>query len=180
MEVKMNWKGLFLLAALFGAAGMASGQEAETVVTTDTVPVTTEVVPTEGANNYNGVDAGYIAPAPGFGGINVNGYFNGGGIFNTHGVDYNMVSIDSDNKLNVNGAYLAAVKEAQTGCGMMDWGFGADVMFGRTPGSSLATPDGIASGRRGNAPLIITGSISMTRIGRVMALRCRNSIPRCR
>ncbi len=130
MEVKMNWKGLFLLAALFGAAGMASGQEGETVATTDAAPVTTEVVPTEGANNYNGVDAGYIAPAPGFGGINVNGYFNGGGIFNTHGVDYNMVSIDSDNKLNVNGAYLAAVKEAQTGCGMMDWGFGADVMFG--------------------------------------------------
>ncbi len=130
MEVKMNWKGLFLLAALFGAAGMASGQEAETVVTTDTPPVTTEVVPTEIANYYDGADAGYIAPAPGFGGIGVNGYFNGGGLFNTHGVDYNMVGADSDNKLNVNGAYLAVAKEAQTGCGMMDWGFGADVMFG--------------------------------------------------
>lgn len=64
-------------------------------------------------------------------GLEYNGYINAGGIFNTHGQYYNVIHANSTNELGFDGAYLALVKEAKNGCGCMDWGFGADSMFGR-------------------------------------------------
>lgn len=70
------------------------------------------------------------APA-GICGLEYNGYINAGGMFNDHGQYYNVNHANSTNELGFDGAYLSVLKKAQNGCGCMDWGFGADTMFGR-------------------------------------------------
>ena len=64
-------------------------------------------------------------------GLEYNGYLNAGGTFNDHGQNYNFTHANSDNTFGFDGAYLSVLKKAQNGCGCADWGFGADVMFGR-------------------------------------------------
>ncbi|MDO5553116.1 MAG: outer membrane beta-barrel protein [Planctomycetia bacterium] len=63
--------------------------------------------------------------------FDVNGYVNAGGIFNTHGAQYNLNHVNSDNEMGLDGAYISMVRQAKTGCGTVDWGFGSDFMFGR-------------------------------------------------
>ena len=79
-------------------------------------------------------EASYGSAPAGIGGmfgLDINGYVNAGGQFNNHGANYNMTSMNSDNQLGLDGAYLSIAKHARTGAGAIDWGFGTDVMFGR-------------------------------------------------
>lgn len=64
-------------------------------------------------------------------GIEYNGYINAGGTFGTHSANYNLVNANSDNQLGLDGAYISVFKKAKNGCGIVDWGFGYDGMFGR-------------------------------------------------
>ncbi|MDO5582214.1 MAG: outer membrane beta-barrel protein [Planctomycetia bacterium] len=66
-------------------------------------------------------------------GIEYNGYINAGGTFgmSNGGAKYNVLNAGSDNTLGLDGAYISVFKKAQNGCGIMDWGFGYDTMFGR-------------------------------------------------
>lgn len=63
--------------------------------------------------------------------IQWDGYVNAGFLCNTHGAHRNSYPYhNSHNGGGLNGIYLSAHKTAQTyGCGL-DWGFGADIMFG--------------------------------------------------
>lgn len=63
--------------------------------------------------------------------IHFHGYLNAGGLFNDHGAGYNVVSVNSDNQIGLDGACAWVSKEARTGCGSVDWGFGVDALFGR-------------------------------------------------
>ncbi|MDO4557910.1 MAG: outer membrane beta-barrel protein [Planctomycetia bacterium] len=65
------------------------------------------------------------------GGIEYHGYVNVGGQFNTHGAAYNLTGANTDNDFGLDGAYLSITKKARTGDGVIDYGFGTDVMFGR-------------------------------------------------
>lgn len=67
----------------------------------------------------------------GFCGLEINGYLNAGGTFNDHSANYNYTHSNSNNEVGFDGAYISLLKKAQNGCGCVDWGFGADAMFGR-------------------------------------------------
>lgn len=63
--------------------------------------------------------------------VEVHGYVNAGGQFNSHGVPYNLTGANSDHYLGLDAAYLSITKAAQTGDCVFDYGFGFDTMFGR-------------------------------------------------
>ena len=64
-------------------------------------------------------------------GFKFSGYLNAGGLFNDHGAALNENSVNSDNQIGFDGAYASIVKQARTGYGVADWGWGLDAMFGR-------------------------------------------------
>ena len=63
--------------------------------------------------------------------IQFHGYLNAGGMFNDHGANYNVISVNSDNQIGLDGACAWIGKDARTGHGTVDWGFGLDAFFGR-------------------------------------------------
>lgn len=143
MEVKKAFRQTLLLAAIFGAAGLAAAEDNLGFISTDSsaaapavqavdgdVPQTAPTIEESAAEKVKKA----ITPASkgnsAWDVIEFNGFINGGGIFNTHGARYNMMSLNSDNQFELNTAYLRAFKTAQTGSGVVDWGFGADALFG--------------------------------------------------
>lgn len=126
MKTKIGGMVLFLAAAAM--TGAAWGQEC--AVCGGTEPGSCAAC----ANDFAASCESPCVPACGAAGIcglEYNGYLNAGGTFNDHGTVYNFTHANSDNTLGLDGAYASVLKKAQNGCGCVDWGFGADVMFGR-------------------------------------------------
>lgn len=138
MEVSQILGRSLLLAAVFGLAGLAQAEELG-YISTDSASAPAEAdaqvpaaPPVDSNASYTYAPAAYeAAPQQAMDIFEINGYLNAGGMFNTHSANYNMIHANSDNQIGADGAYAAIVKKAQTGCGVMDWGFGADGMFGR-------------------------------------------------
>lgn len=138
MEVRSHWRNTLLFMAMLGMAGMTQGQESNVSET-----ITTDEAVQRGVIDdqikFEECDCAFMTPGipaqrpllAGLYNMDINGYVNGGGMFNTHSANYNMLHANSDNQLGLDGAYLALTKKAQNGCGVLDWGFGSDVMFGR-------------------------------------------------
>ncbi len=144
MEVKRNFGRTLLLAAILGASSITMADETAGFISTDSsaaaeaaaaIQAVDAEIPTTAPADGAKTDAASIAAQPQSYGsawdvITISGFVNGGGIFNTHGAKYNMVGCNSDNEFGLNTAYIRAVKEAQTGVGAIDWGFGVDSLVG--------------------------------------------------
>lgn len=141
MEVKKVLGRTLLAAAIFGAASMVFADEDLGYISTDpsaaavaVEPVDAEVPTTPPDAIGNAADDAYFishqTAQQAWDIIEIGGFLDGGAILNTHGARYNMMSMNSDNQFNANAAYLRVLKKAQTGCGVFDWGFGADTFFG--------------------------------------------------
>ena len=139
MEIKRTFGRTLLLAAIFGAASLTMADEPAGFISTDAAAGSAvEAVDAAIPQTAPAADAKAVAPelfqneqaASAWNVIELGGFINGGGIFNTHGANYNMIAAGSDNDIQLNTAYLRAAKKAQTGYGVIDWGFGSDVLFG--------------------------------------------------
>ena len=140
MDVKRTFGRTLLLAAIFGAASITMADEDSGFISTDSsaAPAAVEAVdtdvptaaPAESAKSDVIANIVHHDTIQAWDIIELSGFVNGGAVLNTHGTYYNMVGCNSDRDFQLNTAYLRAVKQAQTGRGALDWGFGVDTLFG--------------------------------------------------
>ena len=98
----------------------------------ETAQAATQAETAQAASPYSTNWVQQMAPVrPCNSGFKFSGCLNAGGLFNDHGAEFNMASVNADNQIGFDAAYGSIVKQARTGYGVADWGMGLDAMFGR-------------------------------------------------